>query len=125
MSLALRMHSSWHRRRKSHHTLRITIHEDQSTVGITLEGRIAGPWVAELSRVWLDTAPRLASRKLSIDLRNVTYADIRGKQVLRDICSLAKAELLTSTPWTQYLAADVKGDSAETHEVEGGNGYDS
>lgn len=90
-----------------------------------MEGRIAGPWVAELGRVWLETAPRLASRKLSIDLRNVTYADIRGTQVLRDICSLAKTELVTSTPWTQYLAADVKDDSGETNQVEAENGYGS
>jgi hypothetical protein len=94
-------------------------------VGITLEGRIAGPWVAELSRVWLETAPRIASRKLSIDLRNVTYADVGGKQVLRDICSLAKTELLTSTPWTQYLAAAITGGGEKTNEVEAGNGYDS
>jgi hypothetical protein len=125
MSLASRLHYSWQRHRKSHHTLRISIHEDESTVDITLDGRIAGPWVAELGRVWLETAPRLASRKLSIDLRNVTYADVRGKQVLRDICSLAKAELLTSTPWTQYLAADVKDDSGQTKQVEAENGYGS
>jgi len=93
-------------------------------VAITLEGRIAGPWVAELSRVWVETAPKLASRKLSIDLRNVTYADVRGEQVLRDMCSLAKTELVTSTPWTQYLAKAVRGSNKEI-EVEAGNGYES
>ena len=48
-----------------------------------LEGRVAGPWAAELGRVWAETAPLLASRKLIIDLHNVTYADASGKQVLR------------------------------------------
>ena len=48
-------------------TLRITIHEEPEAVAIKLEGRIAGPWAEELSRVWVETAPRIASRKLSID----------------------------------------------------------
>ncbi|HLY43444.1 MAG TPA: hypothetical protein VKR52_19685 [Terracidiphilus sp.] len=105
--------------------MKISIHEDAATVAITLEGRIAGPWVSELSRVWVETAPRLASRKLSIDLRNVTYADVRGEQVLRDMCSLARTELVTSTPWTQYLANAVNGSNEEKIEVEAGNGYES
>ena len=92
-------------------------------MAITLEGRIAGPWVSELSRVWVETAPKIASRKFTIDLRNVTYADVRGEQVLRDMCSLARTELITSTPWTKYLADVVKGNNPEESEAEATNGY--
>jgi hypothetical protein len=42
-----------------------------------------------------------------VDLRDVTYADARGKQVLREICTQTKAAFITSTPWTQLLAAEV------------------
>lgn len=74
-----------------------------------LEGRVAGPWASELDRVWVETAPRLASRKLIIDLHNVTYADAAGKQVLRSIYAQTRAQLLASTPWTQFLAEEITG----------------
>jgi anti-anti-sigma regulatory factor len=98
--------------------LRITIHETEDTMVIQLEGRIAGPWAAELSRTWLETAPRLASRKLSLDLRNVTYTDVSGKQILQEIFAQTGASLVTSTPWTQYLAEEVTGQNQNRTEGE-------
>src|ERR1035438_626938 len=59
----------------SQRLLRITIQETDIEIEITLEGRIAGPWVEELRRIWIETCPRLGARKLSLDLRNVTYSD--------------------------------------------------
>lgn len=88
-------------------TLRITIQDRAETLEITLEGRVAGPWAGELDRVWLEAAPRLQSKKLVIDLHNVTYADANGKQVLRDIYAQTHAELVATTPWTQFLAEEV------------------
>jgi hypothetical protein len=72
-----------------------------------LEGRVAGPWAVELDRVWVETAPQLASKKLIIDLHNVTYADAAGKQVLRAIYNQTHANLVANTPWTQFLAEEV------------------
>jgi hypothetical protein len=76
-------------------------------VNITLEGRVAGPWVAELNRVWVEIAPQLKNRTLSIDLRNVIYADASGKQVLREIYAQTRAKLIASSPWAQYLAEEI------------------
>jgi anti-anti-sigma regulatory factor len=87
--------------------LRITINETESGMGLVLEGRIAGPWVEELDRVWVETAPRLGSRKLSIDLRNVMYADSDGKRVLRNIFSQSGAELVANSLGIQDLAGEV------------------
>ena len=89
------------------HTLMITIQNGHDDVGITLEGRVAGPWVAELSRVWVETAAQLGKKTLSINLNNVTYADAAGKQVLRDIYTLTHARLIANSPWTQYLAEEI------------------
>jgi hypothetical protein len=84
-----------------------------------LEGRVAGPWASELDRVWLDTAPRLASKKLIIDLHNVTYADATGKQVLSTIYAQTQATFITNTPWAQFLAEEVTGNkSSKTEEGE-------
>ncbi len=83
-----------------------------------LEGRVAGPWAEELGRIWVETAPRLAARKLLIDLHNVTYADANGKQVLRAIYAQTNARLIASTPWTQFLAAEVAANQAEGNDEE-------
>ena len=77
-----------------------------------LEGRVAGPWASELDRVWLETAPRLASKKLIIDLHNVTYADASGKQVLSTIFAQTQATFITNTPWAQFLAEEVTANKA-------------
>jgi anti-anti-sigma regulatory factor len=87
--------------------LRITIEENAQAIVVKLEGRIVGPWAAELDRLWEQTLPTLDSRKLSLDLRETTYADAGGIQVLRAIYSQTEAAILTSTPWTQYLAEEV------------------
>ena len=88
-------------------TLRITIEDTADALEMRLEGRVAGPWASELDRVWGEAAPRLQSKKLVIDLKNVTYADASGKQVLRDIYAQTHAELIATTPWTQFLAEEV------------------
>ena len=86
---------------------------------IRLEGRIAGPWAEELERVWREAASRLGSKHLSIDLSNVTYADADGKRVLGTILSQAKAELVTGTLWTQYLAEELRTRVASSRPREG------
>jgi hypothetical protein len=55
----------------------------------------------------LDTAPRLATKKLIIDLHNVTYADAAGKNVLRAIYAQTHAAFITNTPWAKFLAEEV------------------
>jgi anti-anti-sigma regulatory factor len=87
--------------------LRITIDEKEDGMRFVLEGRIAGPWVQELERAWMETAPRLGSKKVSIDLRNVTYADASGKRVLRDIFSQSGAELIANPLGIQDLTGEV------------------
>ena len=89
------------------YTLKISIQNGDKEIGMTLEGRVAGAWVAELSRVWVEMAPQLGTKALSIDLQNVTYADTTGKQVLREIYAQTHASLIASSPWAQYLAEEI------------------
>jgi hypothetical protein len=88
-------------------TLRISLEQQETAAKVTLEGRVAGPWAAELGRFWVTTAPLVASKQLSIDLRDVTYADAGGKQVLSTIHAQTGATLLASTPLTRQLAAEI------------------
>ena len=87
--------------------LRITVHERESSIEVTLEGRLAGPWVAELSRAWRETAPRLKSKTLSLNLRDLTYSNEDGTQVLREIVAQTSAEILTRDPLMKYLAQEI------------------
>jgi anti-anti-sigma regulatory factor len=95
--------------------LRITINKDERDAVIKLEGKVAGPWVAELSRTWKEQAPLLGSRKLSLDLRDITYSDTDGKQALREIYSQTGAKLLTGTPMTHFLAEEVMRGAAHSN----------
>jgi anti-anti-sigma factor len=88
-------------------TLRITVEEVENAVELKLEGRIAGPWAAELNRFWVEEALRLSSRKLLINLSSVTYADAEGTRTLREIYSQTQAEVVSGTPWTQFLAEQI------------------
>lgn len=99
--------------------LRITVEENSKTIVIKLEGRIAGPWVAELGRLWEETAPAVAQRKLSLDLRGTTFADTEGIRILRAIYSKSGAEILAGTPWTQYLAEEVTSKHDRRMDAEG------
>jgi anti-anti-sigma regulatory factor len=101
--------------------LRITIHETNDSMAIKLEGRIAGPWVAELDHTWAEAAPRLASRELLLDLRDVTFADVSGKQVLKNIHAESKATFVVSSQWSQYLAGEISGNNAGHSKEEPGD----
>jgi len=81
--------------------LRITsLESTEGTATLKLEGRVAGPWVAELKR----TADALLQRRpIGLDLSDVTYVDAQGAALLRDLqarqasvygCSSFVAELL-------------------------------
>lgn len=87
--------------------MKITIQEQDQKIEIKLEGRVAGAWVPEVRRVWEETAPQLGTKTLSIDIRQVTYADAGGKQALRDIYAQTHARLIASSPWAQYLAEEI------------------
>ena len=100
-------------------TLRITFQDTDEAIEMRLEGRVAGPWASELDRVWVDTAPRVAAKKLIIDLHNVTYADAAGKNVLKAIYAKTRAEFVTNTPWSKFLAEEVT--ASEAVKVEEGD----
>ncbi len=101
--------------------MRITFQDTDEAVEMRLEGRVAGPWASELDRVWVETASRLASKKLIIDLHNVTYADASGKDVLRKIYAQTRAAFITNTPWAQFLAEEVSATATAVQNVNEGD----
>lgn len=61
--------------------LKITTHKEAQSTTLTLEGRLAGPWVEELERCWREvTGPRQSP--VLVDLTGVTFIAPEGKAVL-------------------------------------------
>ena len=89
--------------------LRVTINQDHGEfVKVKIEGRLAGVRVSEMHRAWRELAPSIGSRKLSVDLCGVTFADAEGKRVLAEIHSRTGAEFLADTPLTKYYAEEAR-----------------
>jgi len=87
--------------------LRITVREDQRTHTIKLEGKIGGPWVEELERTWSALGPSLGSKRLQLDLRDVAFADDKGRELLHRIYRQSHASFLTDSPLTKYFADEA------------------
>ncbi len=87
--------------------MKITLENNSEIFTIKLEGRIVGPWAAELDRYWEQNATALRTKPVSLDLRGTTFADADGIRTLRAIYAQTGAEILTGTLWTQYLANEI------------------
>jgi ABC-type transporter Mla MlaB component len=80
-------------------------------VTLKLEGRIAGPWVAEFNRTWHSLAPSLDSNnKLSLDLREVTQIDAEGQDLLSEIYDKTGAEFQTNSLVMEFYAQQAMRD---------------
>jgi len=89
--------------------LRITIQEEApESITLKIEGRVAGPAIPVLKRAWQDLAASLGSRKLSVDLRGVTFMDKAGRNVLAEIHTKTNAHFVADTPMTKYFADEAK-----------------
>ena len=87
--------------------MRITIHEADKIVTLKIEGRVADLLTSELNRSWQELAPSLGTRKLSVDLRGVTFMDVAGRHLLAEIHAKTGAEFLADTPMTKYFAEEA------------------
>lgn len=62
--------------------LKITTNEQADALVLKLEGAVKGPWVDELSKVWLGTARQNLGEKILVDLQGVRFVDSRGQALL-------------------------------------------
>jgi len=62
--------------------LRITTRHDGSTVVLRLEGRLRGPWVAELRECWRRAREAPGHARLRLELVDVPVVDAAGKALL-------------------------------------------
>lgn len=65
--------------------LKISIIEGHSERRLTVEGKLAGPWAAELRAAWEKATTHLFGRKLVIDLKHITAISQEGENVLLEL----------------------------------------
>ena len=85
--------------------LRVTTTNHNQTIILKLEGKLAGPWVQEVTRVWVDTAQSPRSDYV-IDLRSVTFIDSPGQALLATM-SRQGAQLIAADCLTRNIVDEI------------------
>ena len=88
--------------------LRISVQDGNNETTLKFEGKLIGPWIGELVREWDSLMPFPQGRKLSLDLRGMTFVDRNGVEALGRICGLTDAQILADTPMTQDFAKKIR-----------------
>ena len=102
--------------------LRISTSRGPGELKVTLEGRLAGPWVDELARAWTSLTATEDPRSLRVDLDAVTFIDSGGKRLLRSMDE-AGATLVGSGCMTRAILDEI-GTRAGTARRGAGEGGD-
>ncbi len=63
--------------------LRITTEEFKESTNLKLEGKLAGVWVNEVERTWQMVVRDSPREHVLVDLCDVTFIDVTGKQLLK------------------------------------------
>lgn len=93
--------------------LRITWDQESSPVRLKLHGKISGPWVAELKRVWNSITPDRPD--IVIDLTDVTFVGRDGRELLAQM--LRQGVELQGGPLMQFTIERIRQESQNS----GGN----
>ena len=86
--------------------LRITTEKNSRATTLRLEGRLTGPWVGELGRVWQSAVSELADGCISVDLTDVTFVDEEGKKLLEQMYGQG-AKLRSFRCVTRHLVEEI------------------
>lgn len=62
--------------------MRITQQQDGETITFKIEGCLSGAWVNEMKRCWDEIINTARPSVIRIDLTEVTYIDVAGKELL-------------------------------------------
>jgi len=89
--------------------LRITKLQDAFRTGLKLEGKLAGEWVSEVEKAWVELKEFRLQENLTVDLRGLSFVDDRGCELLRRMHHTG-ADFIGSGPMIGGLIEDITGD---------------
>lgn len=104
--------------------LRISIYGTDNETTLKLEGKLIGPWIAELKREWNGLMPLPPGKKICLDLRAMTFVDRNGVEALQRIWQLTGAEILVDTPLTRDFAQKIRGTTVQEKNKENQDAQD-
>jgi len=96
--------------------LRINVKTQDQTTIFELEGKLAGPWVAELEQSWRSTIASWAGATIVVHLRAVSFIDAAGKELLAAMHRQG-AELVATGCMTRAIVAEIKAGAAGSAEA--------
>jgi anti-anti-sigma regulatory factor len=82
--------------------LRITILDEPTEQRWNLQGRLSGPWVAQLKSNWEKSHGQNGNRKRVVDVNGVTFVDLDGERVLAAMMKDG-AEFIASGVYTKHI----------------------
>jgi hypothetical protein len=82
--------------------LRITIIDEPAEQRWNLQGRLSGPWVAQLKSNWEKAHGQGELRKCVVDLSCVTFVDLEGERVLATMMKDG-AEFIATGVYTKHV----------------------
>jgi ABC-type transporter Mla MlaB component len=104
-SLVIALHNLQARLRK---LLKISTHEEPDQIVLRVEGKLIAPWTTELEKEWQALAKTLANKTLCLDIRNATFVDQKGLELLAKIIRVANTNVLADTPLTRQFAEQAR-----------------
>jgi outer membrane protein len=92
-------------RSKAEPMLRITTEKKRGKTVLSVEGRLAGPWVETLSQCWRE---RVSGEKFCVDLCGVSFIDASGKVLLKEIHKQG-GKLIAEGCLNQAIVQEIEG----------------
>ena len=97
--------------------LRISVMNEPGITRIKLEGKLAHEWVDEARIAWSALAAKNGETEMVVDLRNVSFVDDAGHQLLSELRH-AGAELMGTGPLMSALIDEIEeAESASSQDV--------
>src|SRR6266849_1343912 len=103
----------WIRVPRESAVLKITIEQEATTTMFKVEGKLAGPWVAELEQCWRAAMNTTGGRSVKVHLRAVSFIDAAGKSLLAEMHRHG-AELVAEGCMTKAIVAQIVAEKSET-----------
>ena len=86
----------------------MTTRQSDNGFSLILEGRVKGPWVGELEKAWQVALKQNSSGAVVVDLSGVSFADWRGRRLLREMRSQG-AKLVGSSMFLSKMLEGTSG----------------
>jgi anti-anti-sigma regulatory factor len=87
--------------------MKVTTQTQAAPATLKVEGRLAGPWVSELEKTWLDVTADQGGREVVADLSDVTFIDAQGWDLLERMME-SGAELEAHQLLPRYVIGEIK-----------------